>query len=185
MKKIIAFSLALMCAAVLLAACGQAADQPTAAPESALSGSPEEILNAVLEAAGTVLAENDRLPPMVSGVAVDGANSQSKLGLSAEQFDQYITAASASQLMIGSTAYNMAVAECKDAAAAVEVKKLVAANYDSTQLICALPEKSAVVDSGKYILLASFKGPGVDAVVAAFTEQAGGVTGAVDEFYVN
>ena len=156
-----------------LAACGGSGGGSSSSA-SKLSGKPEAILDGILEAARSALPEESPMP-MSFTAEVSGETSQNQLGLSAADFDKYVSSASVATALIATFAHEISIVEAKDAAAATEVKKLIAGDggYDSRKWICVFPEESCVVESGKYVLLAVSRADVVAAVLDAFTEAAG------------
>ena len=143
-------------------------------PASNLNGTPAEImdkLNETVSVAGPVTFDS----PLT-------AENAPVIGLTPEEFDKYVTDAVLSTAAISTFAYETALISAKDSAAAAQVKKLIAAGYDSKKWICVFPEKSCVAESGNYVLLAAGRGENVDALFDAFTELAG-VTGDRDVFF--
>lgn len=156
-----------------------------AGPASNLAGSPEEILNQILEETNKAMPEDKPVPKSFTS-AVTAETSQNQIGLSGNDFEKYVTSASVATAMITTFPHEIGVIETKDAASAAEVKKLIASEggYDSNKWICVTPEISCVVESGNYLLLAVSRADIVAAVVAAFTGVAGSV-GEPDEFFTS
>jgi hypothetical protein len=146
-------------------------------------GTADTITAPAAEVLETVLADAPEQPASVLSAALTADQAEQMLGLTADEFGQYVAEASAAQPMIGSFAFEVAVVKANDPAAAATVKDLVAQGFDSGKWICVFPEQSAVVVSGSYVLLAAAPAATVDAAVAAFSELAGGHVGAVDTFY--
>ena len=164
-----------------LAACGAGGGAPGATTN--LEGAPEDLLKQIL-AEATASFDDDRSMPMVFYAEVTAENSQNQIGLSGADFDKYVTSASVATAAIATFAHEAALIRAKDAASAAEIKKLIAADggYDSRKWICVMPEKSCVIESGNYVLLAVSRAEVVDAIVAAFTDAAGNV-GEPNEFF--
>ena len=186
-SKRIAMRIAVMLLCLLalstLAACGGGSGGGSSASASKLSGTPEEILDGILEAARAALPEEAPMP-MSFTAEVSGETSQNQLGLSAADFDKYVSSASVATALIATFAHEISIVEAKDAAAATEVKKLIAGDggYDSRKWICVFPEESCVVESGKYVLLAVSRADVVEAVLEAFANAAGS-TGEANTFF--
>jgi hypothetical protein len=108
---------------------------------------------------------------------------QGKLGLTPEQFGQYVSEAYVSVAAISAFAHEVALIRCADAGAAAEVRKLVALGFDSGQWVCVSPDQSYVMGSGEYVLLVATSDPGADAIKAAFAALAGGDSGDADVFF--
>jgi hypothetical protein len=96
-----------------------------------------------------------------------------------------VDSACESAAAITTFAQSTAVVKCKSVAAAAEVKKLVAAGFDSHKWICVFPEQSVVVESGSYVLLAVGKAQATDALVEAFKAISEGNTGSPDVFFTS
>jgi hypothetical protein len=173
MKKILGI---LAAAALLLAfaACGAPAAKDT------LTGTPEEILAQLKEDPKVELGMT-----FDEAVKPDGGitNPQNALGLTDEQFAQYVEAAFEAKAAIMTHAQSTSVIKCKSAADAADVKKLIAAGFDSNKWICVFPEQSVVVESGSYLLLAVGEAEATNALVEAFKTLSGGNIGTPDVFF--
>jgi hypothetical protein len=170
--------------AFALAACGGGGANGGGAA-SKLDGAPEDILNQIIEEAGKALTD-ERPMPMSYVSEVTAETSQNAIGLSAADFDKYVTSASVATALIGSFAHEISLIQAKDAASVADIKKLITSDggYNSMKWICVSPEQSCVIESGRYVLLAASRVDVVDAVVAAFTEAAGSV-GERDIFFTS
>jgi hypothetical protein len=170
---------------------------PSPTPEAPPSASPSDtpppddtpseidtksLLEAIVAGAGDLLADEDKLG-MTFTDPVTADNSEGMLGLTAEEFGEYAVSAYASNAAIISIAHEAALIECVDDAAAKSVKALVAKGFNSEKWICVFPDRSLVVDSGRYVLLAASSVKYCDAVVASFTSAMGGAAGQPDIFY--
>jgi len=157
----------------LLVACGAGG---ASGGTTNLEGAPEDLLKQIL-AEATASFDDDRSMPMVFYTEVTAESSQNQIGLSGTDFEKYVSSASVATAAIATFAHEAALIRAKDPASAAEIKKLVAAEggYDSRKWICVMPEKSSVIESGSYVLLAVSRAEVVDAIVAAFTEAAGSV----------
>ena len=174
MKKILSI---LAGAALLLAfaACGTAPGG-----KDTLTGTPEEILAQLKEDPKVELGMT-----LDEAVKPDGGitNPKNALGLTDEQFAQYVEAAFEAKAAIMTHAQSTSVIKCKSAADAAEVKKLIAAGFDSNKWICVFPDQSVVVESGSYLLLAVGKVDATNALVEAFKSLSGGNIGTPDVFF--
>ena len=164
-----------------LAACGGGGGQAASATD--LQGPPGDILQQVLDAAAEALPA-DRPMPMPFITEVTAESSQYQLGLSGADFDAYVSSATVATAAIATFAHEVALIQAKDAASAAEIKKRVAGDggYDSEKWICVWPERSRVVESGPYVLIAVSRAEVVDAVYAAFADAAGTTGEPVDFF---
>jgi len=155
--------------------------QPPDPPKTNLTGTPEEILGELMDALkDTGIDMPMSLPP--TEVAPD--LSQYVIGLSEDTFNNYVESAYYSTAAIGTHAHELIVILAKDASFALDIKKIVSSDggYDPMKLICAFPERTIVVDSGLYVMLASAKAPVVEAAIDIFTGMAGS-TGEVITFF--
>ena len=141
-----------------------------------LTGPPEEVLAQLKEASSVEL-------PMSFDSEVTADKAQNTLGLTEAQFGEYVESAYESAAAISTFAQSNVLVKCKDIAAAAEVKKLVAAGFDSHQWVCVLPDQSVVVESGSYVLLAVGAAETTNALVEAFKSISGGNTGSPDVFF--
>ncbi|MDR3208196.1 MAG: DUF4358 domain-containing protein, partial [Oscillospiraceae bacterium] len=167
---------------------------PTATPAPAPSATPEptptpggvsettlETLQKILTGTNGLLTDQTKLP-MSFEDAVSADISQGMLGLTASEFGQYVTEAYTSTAAFGSIAHEVALIRCKDAAAAVEVKKLVASGFNSLKWICVFPRQSFVVESGSYVLLGAVTNEAAAALQSSFSSALGG-SGTPNVFY--
>ena len=170
MKKI----LCIVAATALLlafAACGAVSDA-----RDTLDGMPKELLAQVRELAQADLAMN-------IGSDITAERAQHSLGLTEAQFTEYVDSAYEERPVLASLAQSNAIVKCKDAAAAAEVKKLVAGGFDSGKWKSSVPEQAIVIDSGSYIMLSIGTTDATDAFVRAFKSVSGGYTGELDVFF--
>lgn len=152
----------------------------TPAPEptdtaTGLSGGTKDILAALFKKAALDFDTFDE--------TVTAENCQSYLGLTPEQLAEYAEEASASPAAMNVSAHLMALVKCKDAAAAAEVKKLVAEGFDAGRWVCVFPDQAFVVDAGAYVLLVATYDEIAAPVQDAFLEMAGADAGEVDTFF--
>jgi len=172
MKKL----LCIIAAATLLliiAACNT-----TPGAKDTLTGMPGEIIAQLKETVELGMTFDDEITPDSTV-----STPQIALGLTDEQFAQFVESAYEAKAMILTAAQRTAVVKCKDAAAATQVKKLIAEGFDSHQWICVFPDQSVVVESGSYVLLAVGQVETTNALVEAFKSISGGNTGSPDVFF--
>jgi len=169
MKKILC-AVAVAALLLALAACGA----PSA--EDTLTGTAEEILLQLKEAPGVELS-------MTMDSPITAEIAHYVLGLTEAQFEQYVDSAYEAAAAISTFAQSNVVVKCKDIAAAAEVKKLIAAGYDSHKWICVFPEQSVVVESGSYVLLSVGSAGLTNAFVEAFKTLSGDNIGTPDVFF--
>jgi hypothetical protein len=158
---------------------------PSEAPPSPTANTPsigdtKSALEEIVAAADEMMPEGEKVG-MTFTDPVTADNCEGMLGLTAEEFSEYVVSAYTSNAAIISVAHEVALIECVDDNAAVKVKALVAKGFNSQRWICAEPERSLVVESGKYVLLVASKVIFCDAAVAGFTVS--GSTGEADIFY--
>ncbi|MCL2671023.1 MAG: hypothetical protein FWF10_03190 [Clostridiales bacterium] len=178
MKRILTIVLAALLALALFSFTGCAGEKET---QSALTGEPDEIMAALMLKAAAYVTSEYGLPATFND-SVTAATAQGALGLSADDFEQYIESATANKGMIITTAHLVTLAKLKDPADAKTVMKLVAEGFDSGQWICVFPDESLVIASGPYLLLIASKTDWSNAVLTAFKELAGEYTKA-NTFY--
>ena len=114
---------------------------------------------------------------------VTAENAQHVLGLTEAQFAENVESAYEAAAAISTFAQSNVLVKCKSAAAAAEVKKSIAAGFDSNKWICVFPKQSVVVESGSYVLLAVGEAETTDALVEAFKTLSGGNMGSPDVFF--
>ncbi|MDR0935414.1 MAG: hypothetical protein LBM98_01885 [Oscillospiraceae bacterium] len=160
----------------------------TEAPEApdasggGLSGSTSEILDSVLALGNEALGADDSLP-MTFPSDVTADNSQNMLGLDADQFGTYVAEAVAHTAAISTTPYEVALIRCNDSDAAAEVRKLVAAGFDSNKWICVIPDESFVMQSGEYVFLGVARAGEALYLKEGFAEIAGISANDADVFF--
>lgn len=162
-----------------LASCGggKAADTDTGVNASdTLSGNVSDILAAVISDADAEL-------PMTFEDLVTVENAQGMIGLTPNQFESYVSEAAVSTAAITTFAFQVALIKCNDIATVTETKEFIATGFDSSKWICVMPERSLVVESGSYILLAVGPADSVDAIVKSFTDMADGNIGSPNIFF--
>ncbi|MDR1605136.1 MAG: DUF4358 domain-containing protein [Gracilibacteraceae bacterium] len=158
---------------------GGAPAQP-APPADTLTGELPEIIAALIAGANENLTE--KLPQSFED-PVTAENCQGMLGLTPEQFSEYVTEAYVSNSALTTSAHEIALVKCLDQAAAAEVKNLIAQGFDSGKWVCVMPDESSVIDSGSYVLLLSTAAQYADALTASFTALAADNTGEKNVFY--
>jgi len=145
-----------------------------------LTGTPEEILAQLKEAVNLGMTFDDEITPESAT-----SNPTSALGLTEAQFSELVESAFEAKAMITTAAQRTTVVKCKDAAAAVQVKKLIAEGFDSHQWICVFPKQSVVVESGSYILLAVGEVETTNALIDAFKGISDGNIGSPNIFFTH
>lgn len=165
MKKIVylCFVFGLM-VVLLLSGCKTSA-------KDTLTGDLPGILQSVYSGANTRLGAGNALPETFDE-PVTNETGTSMLGLTSVQFDQYVTEAYGSVAMMMTSPYQVALVKCTDAAAAAEVKQLIATGFDSYKWVCVAPEVCYVIDSGSYVLLVAGYPDAADAILESFKEVA-------------
>lgn len=108
---------------------------------------------------------------------------ESYLGLTAQQFEDYVTEAFANSAAISSVASLTAVIQCKSADDAKTVKGLIAAGFDTSRWVCVFPQQCFVVEFGEYVLLSAGTIEAAQALELAVADYAGDTAGETDVFY--
>jgi hypothetical protein len=154
---------------------------PAAPPaEDTLTGELPDLLASVIAGANAALTE--KLPQSFED-QVTAENCQGMLGLTPEQFTEYVTGAYVSNSALSTSAHEIALVKCKDQSAAAEVKQLMAQGFDSGKWVCVMPDESSVIDSGSYVLLISTISQYADALTASFSDLAANNVGEKNIFY--
>jgi hypothetical protein len=166
--------------AMILTGCG--ANDGAAKPADTISGALPDVLGTVLAGANELLGEGQGFGMSLDS-EITAENSQGMLGLTPEQFGQYVTEAYASNAAIMSFAHEVALVKCQDAEAAAEVKQLIADGFDSKKWVCVTPDQSYVIDSGSYVLLVATTNEGGEALKQSFETVAQGNVGEIKVFY--
>ena len=146
------------------------------ATDSALSGSAKEMLE-------QLLTVGDYDFGMVEDYAVTEENVTSMLGLTPEEFSEYVEQAHVSVGALSTSAHLVAIVKCHDSAAANHVKELIAQGFDSGRWVCVAPDESFAVEAGDYVLLVASREEGAAALKDAFGSMAGELIGNVDVFF--
>ncbi|MCL1838859.1 MAG: hypothetical protein FWG47_06040 [Propionibacteriaceae bacterium] len=162
MKKISGFLAPLLTLALLSACSGSPAGD-------VITGDPATLLPPlVAEANATLPTEQQMMGSFDEPVTAE--NSEFAAGIPGEKFGQLVTAAFSSKAGMITSAQTTVLIQANDTAAASEVAQLVAAEFDSTQWICVMPERSLVVTAGSYVMLAVGTQNGTGALVEAFNK---------------
>jgi hypothetical protein len=188
MKKYLAAALALCLCLALISACnGSGAPDPTATPDptpiaDTLSGATNEILDELIAGSNKYLSADEPLPASFTD-PITAETAEGALGLTAAQFGEYVTDAYAANAMIMSFAHEIALVKCVDAAAALQVKDLIAGGFNSGKWICVFPEQSFTVECGSYVLLVASSAANGTAVTRSLSDLARSNIGLVNIFY--
>ncbi|MDR2502038.1 MAG: hypothetical protein LBC78_02170 [Oscillospiraceae bacterium] len=196
MKKLTALALVLILTLALFAGCKNNSNpetSPSATPSGDVPSSPDaSAAPEIDDPSDTLLAQlveemNNYLgdasgPLLLDPVTADTA--QNMLGLTAEQFSQYVTDASAASGALNTMPDEFALIRCNDADAAQAVKQLVRNGFDPGKWICVRPELAFVIESDSYVLLACSGLQNCIAVQNAFNSIFGEVNlGQIDVFF--
>jgi len=144
------------------------------APESALTGSTEDILNQILETHEDIVYFID---------PVTSENAPSMLGMTPDDFVSMVEEATSAQNILGMIAFQATVVKVKDLNDVEMVAEMIQNGFDSSKWIEVMPEQSLTVISGRYILLAVGTADQTDALASAFKDAAGGVASEPVIFY--
>ncbi|MDR0849371.1 MAG: hypothetical protein LBN10_10125 [Propionibacteriaceae bacterium] len=153
---------------------------PTAPETDTLTGETPAVLLSVLDKAGSKLTEK---MPMSELRPVEASESQQMLGLSTEDYEALVSQAAAATALLTTSAHEVAIVKVQDITQAATVAKKIADGFDSKKWICVMPDKSVVVISGSYILLAVGQAAAVDALVQGFSDLAEGNVGEANTFF--
>ena len=164
---------------------GEQTDEPGGGPveetpTTNLSGTVTEILASIEEKAKEILGEEAHYPMSFTD-PVTAEEAQGMLGMTEGEFNQYIEEAVSSVALIATHAHQVSLVKTTPGNAAV-VKDLIAAGYNSQKWICVFPDKSIVITSGDYVLLAVGREENADAVIEAFKALAG-TTSEANKFF--
>ena len=155
---------------------------PTPAEDPAPVKNTSELLENILENARAALGE-DAVMPMTFNDQITPDNCAGTLGITVEQFSEYMPESYAAKAAIGTFAFEVALVKCADGKSASEMKKLLADNYDHGKWICVLPEQCFVVESGNFVLLGAVADDFADAILDGFSFEFDGNIGSVNKFY--
>ena len=203
MKKIFSLVLVLiMLAALVLTACGEKPEDNKAGTGDNAGGNvsggdnsneqddknaaidTKEALTSIMTKTRESTANDDSIfvPPTFED-PVTADNCENMLGLTPEQFNQYVTDAYSSSAAIITQAFQVALVKCKDSKAATEVKNLIAGGFNSQKWVCVIPEQCFVVEAGSFVLLGAVYDNVAGALQNSFNEQFEGRAGNVNKFY--
>lgn len=144
-----------------------------------LSGPLIEVVRRISDDAGSRIGEYG--VGMVFDTEVSAENQNiTLLGITEEQFSTHVTDAAVSQGML---AHLTALIQCKDEAAAREMKSLIAAGFNPGWMVCVSAEECVVVESGVYVYLAASTSQACEELLVSFDEAAGGM-GTPDRFHL-
>lgn len=121
--------------------------------------------------------------PFTMETTISNENCESLTGLTAEQFDEYVIDAYSLPAALNAQAFDLALIKCKDYAAAKEIKKLIAEQFNPSKRICATSELAFVVESGRFVLLGGVAKDTAEFFQKAFDEQFETKTGEVNTFF--
>ena len=181
MKKLTSLLLifAILCLSAL-SACGEsgAKDDDVNFPDVNTETAIAEIMQKTRDTAA-----EDVFVPMTLDDAVTAETCENTLGLTPEQFEEYVTEAYSSVGAIMTQAFLVGLVKCSDAKAAAEVKKLITENFNHNRWICVLPEQCFAVEAGNFVLLGAVYDNVAETLQAAFSEQFENKAGTVNKFY--
>jgi hypothetical protein len=141
-------------------------------PESALTGSTEDILMLLLDEDTTYFID-----PITS------ENAPGMLGVNPDDFVSFIEEATTAMNILGMIAFQVSVVKCKDINDVEIVAEMIQTGFDSSKWIEVMPERSLTTTSGLYILLAVGTEEETDSLVKAFKDAAGGTASEPVVFY--
>lgn len=176
-KKTIACALIALSIVLAFSACGKLGGSKGAAKPS-----PKSAAVQILDEAQKKIGSNEKFPDYKQA-AVTSKTSQETLGLSAKQFDKYVSEAVTHSPSGDVSASQITLAKCKTEKSAGETKKLIARNFNTGKWTNAKPEQGIVVDSGKYVLLFAGTKAQASAIQDGFKSILKGKIGKADVFY--
>ena len=176
MKKIFAVVLAAFVLAALVLACEKKEEEIGEDTDT------KAALQSIMDAAGAA-AGDDVFIPMTFDGEVSKDNSEDKLGLAPEQFEDHAIDACYMTAAIGTQAFEVTLVKCKNYASAKEVKSLAAKGYNPQKWICVFPEQCFVIDSGRFVLLGAVYDNTAEIFQNAFKEQFETAAGETNKFY--
>ena len=176
MKKVFALCfVTLILASLILSGCSKK-------EEGGLDVDAKAALQTIMDNAKTAAGE-DAFIPFTLDMEVTSENCSGYLGLTDEQFKQYVMDSYTLIAAISSQAFDLAIVKCKDYASAKEVKKLIAEGFDPANRICAISEVAFVVDSGRFVLLGGVAKDTAEIFQKAFADYFENDVGAVKTFF--
>jgi hypothetical protein len=149
---------------------------------SQLSGPTEEILQTILDEATASINEEFAIPATFTD-PVTSENAPGMLGMTPDDFVSFVDEATVATAAIATFAFQVAVIKANSVGEVGNIIELVMDGYDSGKWICVFPERSLVMGSGQYVLLAVGTVTQTDALVEAFRNEAGGVAFNPNIFY--
>lgn len=146
------------------------------------------MLQAINDKAKAALEPDIKIPaPLPAEIAGDNSitadNCKNYTGLTPEQLDEYVMEGYNTVAGIMTIAFDIVLIKCKDYAAAKEVKKIIASEYDPNYRVCAPPDQAFVVESGRFVFLGGMANNMAEAFQKAFDEQFETKTGDVNKFF--
>ncbi|MDR1737131.1 MAG: hypothetical protein LBR85_09740 [Oscillospiraceae bacterium] len=171
-RKIICLILALTAICTLAGCAGQKA------PETKLTGTADAVLTALLEDVNAKISSPVMALPVPD---ITAENSLYGIGLTGDDFTNYVTSVSASKGALNTNAHEVIVLECKDAKAASSAKAILVEppvnegddGYNPKKWICVMPDEGFAVESGNYLLIVVSNKEFCEAAKTAFQTEAG------------
>jgi hypothetical protein len=176
-KKFITCALIALSIVLAFSACGKIGGSKGSAKSS-----PKSAAAQILDEAQKKIGNNEKFPDYKQ-TAVTSKTSQETLGLSAKQFDKYVSEAVTQTPSGNAAASQISLAKCKSEKSAAETKKLIARNFNTNKWANAKPEQGMVVDSGKYVLLFAGTKAQASAIQDGFKSILKGKIGKANVFY--
>ncbi|MBQ4574061.1 MAG: DUF4358 domain-containing protein [Clostridia bacterium] len=160
---------------------GTSEGETTAAEENTpvepnFEGTLSEILAQITEKSG-----NEAINGMEE--VLTGDISEFTVGLTADQMTQYVEEGIIFMPMINVNAHMVALIKAKDVESAATLKGLLAEQFDNRRWVCVMPEQSAVIEAGQYVMLAVSTKDFSNNLLNAFAEIAGPAAGEANIFF--
>ncbi|MCL2518466.1 MAG: hypothetical protein FWF15_07895 [Oscillospiraceae bacterium] len=176
MKRFLSLSLmVLIIISLILSGCAKK-------EEAGLDVDTKEALQTIMDNAKAAVGE-DAFIPFTLDMEVTADNCDGYLGLTSDQFKQYVMESYTLIAAINAQAFDLALVKCKDYASAKEIKKLIAEGFDPANRICAVSEVAFVVDSGRFVLLGGVAVNTAESFQKAFSDYFEEKTGDVNTFF--
>jgi len=183
MKRIFSLILALTILTVLILSGGCEKKEEEVGADLDTRETLQSIKDKAKEILGPDVSVPEPMPPEISDGTVTADNCQHGIGLTPEQFEEYVLDAYAMPAAIMTIPFDLALVKCKDYAAAKEVKKLIAGQFNPAERICAVSPLCFVVESGRFVLLGGMTAEVAEAFQKAFDGHFDTETGDVNTFF--
>jgi len=182
MKKLLIIALISILSVSAISSCGA---RQAMKNKDTLTGSPLDIMNSLITLTAPSVVGKDRLPESAQTFELLAEQSESELGIPAKVFIKNVESAVTSIAITDTVAHEIALLKCKNFKAADKIKDAIAKKYNSEKWAPMLPQVSAVIVSGTYVLMVSSRQATVSALFKCFSILSDDNVGAATTFFTH